>query len=86
MSNSYSDEDIEVLQATAMVIAENLVSGAVAGAGPAIEVSRSQPTVIEGEPLAALAWGAPMFLAGSRPWIWVPGDADARRYVPSQLG
>jgi hypothetical protein len=28
---------------------------------------------------AALAWGAPMFLAGSRPWIWVPTDADARR-------
>ncbi len=28
---------------------------------------------------AALAWGAPMFLAGSRPWIWVPSDADARR-------
>jgi phosphotransferase system, enzyme I, PtsP len=48
----YSDEDIEVLQATAMVIAENLVSGAVAGAGPAIEASRSQPTVIEGEPLS----------------------------------
>ena len=29
----YSDEDVEVLQATAMVIAENLVSGAVAGTG-----------------------------------------------------
>lgn len=28
---------------------------------------------------AALAWGAPMFIGGSRPWIWVPGDADARR-------
>jgi hypothetical protein len=28
---------------------------------------------------AALVWGAPMFLAGSRPWIWVPTDADARR-------
>ncbi len=51
-SKEYSDEDVEVLQATAMVIAENLVSGAVAGAGPAIEVSRSQPTVIEGEPLS----------------------------------
>jgi phosphotransferase system enzyme I (PtsP) len=48
----YSDEDIEVLQATAMVIAENLVSGAVAGTGAAIEMSRSQPTLIEGEPLS----------------------------------
>lgn len=28
---------------------------------------------------AALVWGAPMFLAGSRPWIWVPSDADVRR-------
>ncbi len=28
---------------------------------------------------AALAWGAPLFVAGSRPWIWVPTDADARR-------
>jgi phosphotransferase system, enzyme I, PtsP len=51
-SKEYSDEDVEVLQATAMVIAENLVSGAVAGAGPAIEVSRSQPAVIEGEPIS----------------------------------
>ena len=48
----YSDEDIEVLQATAMVIAENLVSGAVAGTGAAIEVSRSQSMVIEGAPLS----------------------------------
>ena len=28
---------------------------------------------------AAVAWGAPMFAGGSRPWIWVPSDADARR-------
>jgi len=28
---------------------------------------------------AALSWGAPMFLTGSLPWIWVPTDADARR-------
>ena len=32
---------------------------------------------------AALAWGAPMFAAGSRPWIWVPTDADARRATRS---
>lgn len=51
-TKEYSDEDVEVLQATAMVVAENLVSGAVAGTGAAIEVSRSQPMVIEGEPLS----------------------------------
>lgn len=28
---------------------------------------------------AAASWGAPMFLGGSRPWVWVPADADARR-------
>ncbi len=28
---------------------------------------------------AAAAWGAPMFLGGSRPWVWVPTDADVRR-------
>lgn len=48
----YSDEDVEVLQATAMVVAENLVSGAVAGTGAAIEVSRSLYTVMEGEALS----------------------------------
>jgi phosphotransferase system, enzyme I, PtsP len=52
-SKEYSDEDVEVLQATAMVIAENLISGAVAGAGPSVELSKSQPAVIEGEPLSA---------------------------------
>lgn len=50
-TKEYSDEDVEVLQSTAMVIAENLISGAVSGAG-AIEVSRSQPVVIEGERLS----------------------------------
>ncbi len=28
---------------------------------------------------AALAWGAPMFLSGDRPWIWVPDLLSARR-------
>ena len=28
---------------------------------------------------AAAAWGAPVFAAGGRPWIWVPAEADARR-------
>jgi len=52
MPKEYSDEDVEVLQATALVIAENLISGAVAGTGAAIEISRSQPMVIEGEAIS----------------------------------
>lgn len=28
---------------------------------------------------AAAAWGAPVFSAASRPWIWVPHEGDARR-------
>ena len=28
---------------------------------------------------AAASWGAPVFAVGSRPWIWVPTEADARR-------
>lgn len=34
---------------------------------------------------AALAWGAPMFLSGDRPWIWVPDLPTARR-AERQLG
>ena len=45
----YSDEDAEVLQATAMVVAEQLVSGAVAGAGTTLEISKSLAAVIKGE-------------------------------------
>ena len=45
----YSDEDVEVMQTTAMVVAEQLVSGAVAGAGTALEISKSLSAVIEGE-------------------------------------
>lgn len=48
----YEDEDIEVLQATAMVVAEHLVSGAVAGAGAAIATARTAPAVIDGEPIS----------------------------------
>ena len=48
----YSDEDVEVLQATAMVVAEHLVSGAVAGAGTAVELGKSLSAVIEGEPIS----------------------------------
>ena len=52
MQKEYSDEDVEVLQATAMVVAEHLVTGAVAGAGTAIELERSLSAVIQGEQMA----------------------------------
>ena len=48
----YSDEDVEVLQSTAMIVAEQLVSGAVAGAGTAIEVSKSMSAVLSGAGVA----------------------------------
>ncbi|CAN1723199.1 phosphotransferase system, enzyme I, PtsP [Hyphomicrobium sp. 1Nfss2.1] len=48
----YSDEDVEVLQATAMVVAEHLVSGAVAGSGASIEIEKSLSAVIQGEKMA----------------------------------
>ncbi|HKZ95707.1 MAG TPA: phosphoenolpyruvate--protein phosphotransferase [Hyphomicrobiaceae bacterium] len=51
-SKEYSDEDVEVLQATAMVVAEHLVSGAVSGAGAALEISKSLAAVIKGEPIS----------------------------------
>ena len=51
-SKEYSDEDVEVLQATAMVVAEQLVSGAVSGAGAALEISKSLAAVIKGEPIS----------------------------------
>src|SRR5690606_17073945 len=48
----YSDEDVEVLLTTAMVVAEHIVSGAVAGAGAAAELSRSLTGVVRGEPIS----------------------------------
>ncbi len=48
----YSDEDTEILQTAAMVVAEHLVSGAVAGAHNAIEFSKSASVVIKGEPIS----------------------------------
>ena len=48
----YSDEDAEVMQATAMVVAENLVSGAVSGFGAGIEISRALSAVVKGEPIS----------------------------------
>ena len=46
----YSEEDVEVMQATTMVIAEQIVSGAVAGAGSAGELSAA--SVVKGEPIS----------------------------------
>ena len=51
-TKDYSDEDVEVLQATAMVVAEHIVSGAVAGAGAAIELSKSMSSLIDGEAIS----------------------------------
>jgi phosphotransferase system enzyme I (PtsP) len=48
----YSDEDVEVLQTTAMFVAEHLVSGAVAGAGTSFEIGKSLHALIEGEPIS----------------------------------
>src|SRR5262252_7471584 len=47
-AKEYSDEDVEVLQTTAMVLAEHLVSGAVAGANTSAEFSRTGGYVIRG--------------------------------------
>jgi phosphotransferase system, enzyme I, PtsP len=51
-SKEYSDEDVEVLQATAMVVAEHLVSGAVSGASAGIEISSALATVVKGESIS----------------------------------
>ena len=48
----YSDEDVEVLQTTAMVLAEHLVSGAVAGVNTGAEFSRAVGHVVRGQPLS----------------------------------
>jgi phosphotransferase system enzyme I (PtsP) len=48
----YSDEDVEILQTTAMVLAEHLVSGAVAGVNTGAEFSRAVGHVVRGQPLS----------------------------------
>jgi len=48
----YTDEDMEVLQATAMVVTEVLSSGAVAGSEAASEFSKSASSVHQGEPMS----------------------------------
>ena len=44
----YSEEDVEVLETTAMVLAEHLVSGDVAGVNTAAEFSRSLAHIVRG--------------------------------------
>jgi phosphotransferase system enzyme I (PtsP) len=48
----YSDEDEEVLEATAMVVAEHMVSGAVTGAGSALDITKALASVLMGEPIS----------------------------------
>lgn len=48
----YSDEDVEVLQSTAMVVAELLVSGAVEGAEADLEITKSLAVAVTGEPMS----------------------------------
>lgn len=48
----YSDEDVEVLQTTAMVLAEHLVTGAVAGVSASGQANRTGGSVVHGQPLS----------------------------------
>ncbi len=48
----YSDEDVEILQTTAMVLAEQLVSAGIPGANMAIEFSRRVGHVVKGQPIS----------------------------------
>jgi phosphotransferase system enzyme I (PtsP) len=50
-AKEYTDEDVEVLQTTAMVLAEHLVTGAVAGVNTGAEFSRTVGHVVRGQPL-----------------------------------
>jgi phosphotransferase system enzyme I (PtsP) len=49
---SYSEDEVEALQTTAMVLAEHLVSGDVAGVNTAAEFSRAVSHVVHGETLS----------------------------------
>lgn len=51
-SKEYSDEDVEVLETTGMVVAEHLVSGAVAGTTTAQEISTSLAALIKGQSIS----------------------------------
>jgi phosphotransferase system enzyme I (PtsP) len=52
IQRDYSDEDVEVMQTTAMVLAEHLSTGAVAGANTGAEFSRAIGHVVRGQPLS----------------------------------
>jgi phosphotransferase system enzyme I (PtsP) len=51
-SKDYSEEDVEILETTAMVLAEHLVSGDVAGVNTAAEFSRALSHVLRGQSIA----------------------------------
>ena len=51
-AKEYSEEDVEVLETTAMVLAEHLVSGDVAGVNSAVEFSRAVAHVVRGQAIA----------------------------------
>ncbi len=51
-AKEYSEEDVEVLETTAMVLAEHLVSGDVAGVNSAAEFSRAVAHVVRGQAIA----------------------------------
>lgn len=48
----YSEEDVEVLETTAMVVAEQLASGEVAGTGADEELGRQLSVTLRGEPIS----------------------------------
>ncbi|MCB1546538.1 MAG: phosphoenolpyruvate--protein phosphotransferase [Hyphomicrobiaceae bacterium] len=48
----YSDDEVEALESTAMVLAEHLVSGSVQGIGAAGEYSRSVSHCVRGQPIS----------------------------------
>ena len=48
----YTDEDVEILQTTAMLLAEHLLSGDVAGVNSAVEFSRAVSHVVRGQPIS----------------------------------
>ena len=78
----YSEEDVEVLEATAMLVAEQLVSGAVAGTPAAAEISRSLSSVIKGEVMSeGIALGHVVVHEPCRQYVPRP-RTEARGLVP----
>ncbi len=51
-TKDYSEDESEALQTTAMVLAEHLVTGDVAGVNNSDEFSRSDPHVVTGQPIS----------------------------------